>query len=183
MTDTNTPAHSDVDERLTSGLVGDTLVTMADGSKVALANLAPGSQPGEIRHIDIEILNASTFQTVKAHTIVHAQPAPIYVVNTSTGYIIAGAGEHEIMIAVDSNGGDEQIALKWRNLDGLRPGDRIIVDPISEDGKLAIQLTTVNSVNIEYISSTYALLLEGEDAAYSSNGMLSKSATSVVAEA
>jgi len=100
---------------------GDTLVRLADGPSVRIADVVPGAEPNSDNPIDLKVLDRAG-NPVRAEMLFHSGEHPTLKVATAEGYQLTGTHNHPVLCLVSVLGVP---TLLWKLLDEVRPGDRV----------------------------------------------------------
>jgi len=117
-------------------VVGDTRVTLADGSSMAIADVVPGAAPSSEHVIDLKVAGLLG-DPVRASRLFHSGSHPTLRVAAAGGRSLTGSRNHPVLCRV----GD---ALRWKLLAEVRPGDLAAVageswTPVTPAGGTTVQ--------------------------------------------
>src|SRR4051794_2120935 len=104
-------------------VAGDTLVRLADGSSVRIADLAPGAAANTDTDVDLKVKDRSG-QPVSASKVFHSGEHPTLRLRTREGYEVTGTHNHPVL-TLRSVGGVP--TLLWSLLDEVTAGDRVVL--------------------------------------------------------
>jgi DNA gyrase subunit A len=104
-------------------LAGDSLVRLADGSSVRIADLAHGAGPNSDTDIDLKVKDRSG-RPVTASKVFHSGDHPTLRLRTREGYEVTGTHNHPVL-TLRSVGGVP--TLLWSLLEEIAPGDTVVL--------------------------------------------------------
>ncbi|MBA2553968.1 MAG: DNA gyrase subunit A [Geodermatophilaceae bacterium] len=96
----------------------ETLVRLADGSEVAVVDVAPEAAPNSDTAVDLKVIGL-TGDPVRATALLHSGSHPTLTVRTQYGQL-TGTGNHPVLCAVRVG---NDIVPRWKLISELRPGD------------------------------------------------------------
>ena len=179
-------------------LTGDTLVRLADGTAVPIAEIAAEVRPHTDNPIDIKVVGLLG-SPVRATMLFHSGSHPTYTVRTSGGATLTGTANHPVLCLTAGT-------LQWRLIEELHCGDLIAVaEDLDEPNNHTVALqecsadadhgrglpwqvpvdvfdyVEVIGIDEAGVQPVYSLRVDSEDHAFITNGFVSHNTESRLA--
>jgi DNA gyrase subunit A len=114
---------------------GDTRVETPRGS-YRIADLVPDAQPDSDNPVELEVLDRRG-RPVRASMLFHSGEHPTLRVRTREGFELTGTHNHPVLCLVGMAGVP---LLLWKQLDEIKPGDRVLLARMNRDDEDWISL-------------------------------------------
>ncbi|OBG28429.1 intein-containing DNA gyrase subunit A [Mycobacterium sp. E3198] len=103
---------------------GDTLVALASGGSIRIADIAPGALPNTDNVIDMKVVDRHG-NPVRADRLFHSGEHDTYTVRTVEGFEVTGTANHPLLCLVNVAGVP---TLLWKLIEEIRAGDCVVMN-------------------------------------------------------
>lgn len=151
-------------------VVGDTLVTLADGQLVAIQDIVPGALPDTDTDIDLWVKDYQG-KGVHASKFFHSGEHDTLKVTLKNGNTLTGSHNHPVLVLTNEGGVP---SLVWKTFDELKEGDYVtqyIQGELTEG--FSYIFTPVTSVEDAGKQNVYSIKVDTEDHSFITNGIVS----------
>jgi DNA gyrase subunit A len=139
-------------------VAGDTLVLLASGAEVAIADIVPDAAPCSDNPIDLKVVGRHG-EPVRASMLFHSGYHPTLRLRTADGGELVGTHNHPVLLA----------SGEWRLLSELAVGDHLL--------RSAMATVSAQDLVVEVadagMQAVYSLRVDSDDHAFVTNGLVS----------